>query len=65
MAKRPNLAMSACEPSILRIVREGGELYEKYCRNKERPLMFSPAPSQKRVDVFEGSVSNNPQKFES
>ena len=49
--------MAANELLSSRYIREGGEIYEKNCRGKDLPLMFPSAPSQKRIDVFEGSSS--------
>ena len=54
--------MAAKELLSSRYIREGGELYEKFCRDRDLPLMFPPAPSQQRIDVFEGSISNTPER---
>ena len=39
-----------------KLLDEGQELFKKYCEGEDRPLMLPPAPSQQRIDVYEGSL---------
>ena len=35
---------------------DGLESFKLYCEGKSRPFMFPPAPSQNRIDIYEGST---------
>ena len=41
-----------------KFLEDGLELFKLYCEGKSRPLMFPPAPSQNRIDIYEGSTFN-------